>query len=69
MAHEAVWRRTMPVLLTRLEEGSVARLEDLDGAAAALRSPDPEVQAGLDMLRRWDNDERVGSAAAALYQV
>jgi penicillin amidase len=36
---------------------------------APLRSTDPEVQQALDMLRGWDNDERVGSAAAALYQV
>src|SRR6185312_10518445 len=34
-----------------------------------LRSPDPEVQMGLDLLRAWDNDERTDSAAAALYQV
>jgi penicillin amidase len=34
-----------------------------------LSSPDPEVQTALDLLRAWDNDERVDSAAAALYQV
>src|SRR4051812_413121 len=40
MAHEAVWRGTMPVLLARLEEHAVARLEDLDRAAPPLGSPD-----------------------------
>ena len=34
-----------------------------------LTSPDPAVQAALDQLRRWDNDETVGSTAAAIYQV
>ena len=36
---------------------------------APLSSPDPEVQGALSMLRGWDNDERVDSPAAALYQV
>jgi penicillin amidase len=36
---------------------------------AGLSSPDPEVQKAIETLRSWDNDERVGSAAAALYQV
>jgi penicillin amidase len=36
---------------------------------AGLASPDPEVQQAIETLRGWDNDERVGSAAAALYQV
>src|SRR5690348_10779582 len=40
MAHEAVWRRTVPVLLVRLEEDPVTRLEDLDRAAAPLGSAD-----------------------------
>jgi penicillin amidase len=34
-----------------------------------LTSPDPAVQRALDLLRAWDNDETVGSAAAAIYQV
>src|SRR6185312_12599025 len=41
MAHEAVWRRTVPVLLAGLEEHAVPGLEDLEWAAAPLRTADP----------------------------
>ena len=34
-----------------------------------LTSPDPSVAKALEMLKTWDNDETVGSAAAAIYQV
>ena len=34
-----------------------------------LSSPDPALQKALDLLRAWDNDETVGSPAAAIYQV
>ena len=40
MAHEAVWRRTVPVVLARFEEDAVSRLEDLDGPASALGAAD-----------------------------
>jgi penicillin amidase len=36
---------------------------------ASVSSPDPDVQKAIELLRGWDNDERVESAAAALYQV
>jgi penicillin amidase len=36
---------------------------------AGLSSPDPQLQRAIELLRGWDNDERVESAAAALYQV
>jgi len=36
---------------------------------AGVASPDPEVQKAIALLRGWDNDERVDSPAAALYQV
>ena len=36
---------------------------------ASADSPDPDVRLALDLLRSWDNDERVDSPAAALYQV
>lgn len=34
-----------------------------------LSSPDTDVQHALDLLKAWDNDEAVGSTAAAIYQV
>src|SRR4051812_12764506 len=40
MAHEAVWRRTVPVLLAGLEEDAVTGLEHLDRATSPLGSAD-----------------------------
>ena len=36
---------------------------------APLTAHDPEVQKAITLLKAWDNDETVGSAAAAIYQV
>src|SRR6185437_5042574 len=51
MAHEAVWRRTVPVLLARLEEDAVACLEYLDRPAAPLRTAD--ALEDVDRLAIW----------------
>jgi len=36
---------------------------------APLTSDDPQVSQALSILKRWDHDETVGSAAAAIYEV
>jgi len=41
----------------------------LTNLLAPLTSNDPQVSQALSILKRWDHDETVGSAAAAIYEV
>jgi len=46
-----------------------AQSERLTALLAPLTSKDPDLSQALSLLKRWDHDETVGSAAAAIYEV